>query len=148
MRLGIELVPQTAFFQNLRSELSSRDWDILRRQVYAAAGNKCEVCGGRGRRHPVEAHEVWDYDEDNAVQRLVRLEALCPDCHMVKHFGLAQIQGRENKARAHLAKVNSWGKKQVDDHIREAFETWHRRSDIHWKLDIAWLAAKNITPLK
>jgi len=43
-------------------------WDRLRRQVAAEAGERCEIFGGRGRRWPVECHEVWDYDEEHNVQ--------------------------------------------------------------------------------
>jgi len=145
-RLGLDLVPQSSFFQNLRSELRPRDWDILRRAAYQAAGNVCEICGGRGRRHPVEAHEVWDYDAAGAVQRLAGIIALCPDCHMVKHFGLAQLRGQENKARKHLAKINGWTKQEVDNHIHESFIEWHERSATVWELDLSWLVDKGISP--
>jgi hypothetical protein len=48
-------------------------WDRLRHQVTAEAGNRCEICGGRGRRWPVECHEVWHYDDTTKIQRLERL---------------------------------------------------------------------------
>jgi len=44
--------------------------DRLRRQVPAEAGDRCDICGGRGRRWPVECHEVRDYDDQRKVQRL------------------------------------------------------------------------------
>ena len=40
-----ELVPQSAFCRNLRSELSKSEWDYLRHKVYERAGNRCELCG-------------------------------------------------------------------------------------------------------
>src|SRR5688500_8134041 len=46
--LTVELVPRTCWFSNLRSELSQDEWDRLRRSVYERAGNRCEVCGGKG----------------------------------------------------------------------------------------------------
>lgn len=63
--------------------------DRLRRQVYQAAGDRCEICGGRGTDHPVEAHEVWAYDDTTLVQRLLRMTALCRACRevKVKHYG-------------------------------------------------------------
>lgn len=145
-RLGLDLVPQSCFFKNLRSELCASDWNTLRREAYAAAGYKCEICGGRGKQHPVEAHEVWSYDSATAVQKLTGILCLCPDCHMVKHFGLAQMRGLEAKARKHLAKINDWSLRQVEAHLTEAFDEWRARSQISWTLDITWLDDKGIYP--
>jgi hypothetical protein len=47
--------------------------------------------------------EVWDYDDARMVQRLVRLIALCPAYHEVKHLGLAGRCSRLGPALAHLA---------------------------------------------
>ena len=52
------------------------------------SGERVEARPGRVR------HEVWDYDDARRVQRLVRLIALCPACHEVKHLGLAAKRGR------------------------------------------------------
>jgi hypothetical protein len=77
-RLTVELVPSTCWYTNVRSNVSKAVWDRLRRRVAAEAGKRCEICGGRGRRWPVECHEVWHYDDATKVQRLERLVALCP----------------------------------------------------------------------
>lgn len=145
-RLTVELVPQTCWFSNVRDQVSPRDWDRIRRQVYESAGRCCEVCGGRGPRHPVECHEVWEYDEAVGVQRLVRMIALCPACHEVKHIGLAGIRGRADLAREHLARVNDWPPEVADRYIQEAFATWRSRSARSWALDISSLAAYGIDP--
>jgi hypothetical protein len=97
-RLTIELVPRTCWFSNVRDQVPRGDWDRIRREVYERAGKRCEVCSGRGSRHPVECHEVWEYDETAHVQRLVRMIALCPACHEVKHIGLAGLKGRGEQA--------------------------------------------------
>jgi hypothetical protein len=93
-RLTVELVPSTCWYTNVRSNVSKAVCDRLRRRVAAQTGNRCEICGGRGRRWPVECHEVWHYDDEVKVQRLERLAALCPACHEVKHAGLASKRGR------------------------------------------------------
>lgn len=59
--LQIELVPSTAFGENLRKLLTKTEWDKVRKAVYKRAGYKCEICGGKGEKHPVEAHEEWLY---------------------------------------------------------------------------------------
>jgi hypothetical protein len=69
-RLTVELVPSTCWYINLRSNASKAVWGRLRRRVAAEAGQRCEICGGRGRRWPVECHDVWHYDDSTKVQRL------------------------------------------------------------------------------
>jgi hypothetical protein len=57
-RLTIELVPQTCWFSNVRDRVSREDWDRIRKQVYKRSGQCCEVCGGRGRKHPIRSDLV------------------------------------------------------------------------------------------
>ena len=139
MKLTIELVPKTAWFTNLRSLVSKEQWDKIRNQVYWKAGYKCEVCGGKGRKWPVECHEIWQYDDDNNVQTLIGLIALCPSCHKVKHAGLAKIQGDEELVIEQLMKVNEMTKKEAMTYIEEAFEVWRQRSVSQWEVDITKL---------
>lgn len=145
-RLTVELVPATAWGANLRAVLSRSDWDNLRRKVAMLAGNLCEICGRRGLRHAVECHEVWDYNDKTHVQRLVRLIALCPACHQVKHFGATSMRGQTRAALAHLAKVNHWSYRDAEDHVACALDVWRRRSAHEWTLDLASLRAYGIEP--
>jgi len=145
-RLTVELVPQTCWFSNVRDRVSREDWDRMRSQVYEHASRRCEVCGGRGSKHPVECHEVWEYDETASVQRLVRMIALCPACHEVKHIGLANIKGRGEIAAAHLAEVNGWTPQLTAGYIDQAFDVWKERSARSWSLDVSALTAYGIDP--
>lgn len=138
MKLTIELIPSTSWFSNLRSLLSSSEWDKIRRGCYKNAGYKCEICNGVGTAHPVECHETWDYGTDG-IQRLIGLIALCPNCHEVKHFGLAEIKGRKVEAIAHFCKVNNCSKIDAEKYIKEAFELWNKRSNQKWDLNIELL---------
>ena len=144
IKLSIELVPETCFCSNLRSELPTKDWDIIRKGAYADAGYRCKICSGKGSKHPVEAHEVWEYDEKACVQILVGVIALCPDCHTSKHYGLAQIRGNEGKAISQLMKVNGWSRKEVEKHVCAAFAEWENRSEHKWELDLSWLESRGI----
>jgi len=145
-RLTIELVPQTCWFSNVRDQVSREDWDRIRKQVYRHSAQCCEVCGGRGSKHPVECHEVWEYDETTGVQRLVRMIALCPACHEVEHIGLAGLEGRGEIAAAHLAEVNGWTSQVTAVYIEQAFDVWIERSDRTWSLDVSALAAYGVDP--
>ncbi len=138
-RLTIELVPQTCWFSNVRSEVSPADWDRLRKRTAAHAENHCQICGGRGPKWPVECQELWDYDDARRVQTLTGLLALCPACHEVKHMGFANFRGRGDIAARHLAKVNGWAAPEAERYIAEQFAVWERRSHFQWALDLSWL---------
>ncbi|NJO94588.1 MAG: HNH endonuclease [Hydrococcus sp. RM1_1_31] len=144
IRLTIELVPQTCWFSNVRSEVSKQDWDKLKKITFANAKYQCEICGGRGKKWPVECHEKWHYDDKNKIQKLIGLIALCPACHEVKHMGLANIKGRADIAMQHLAKVNGWSREQTDEYVAQQFHIWEYRSRFQWTLDINWLSQLGI----
>ena len=147
-QLTIELVPQTCWFSNVRSEVSAADWDRLRKAIAIDAGNKCEICGGRGPKWPVECHEIWEYDDTMHRQTLLGLTALCPSCHEVKHIGLANVRGRGHIAAKHLAAVNGWTQPQADTYIAEQFAVWEGRSRFEWTLDLSWLQQCGIVVAK
>lgn len=139
MKLTIELVPRSCWYTNVRSEVTTEQWDRLRKACYKAAGYVCEICGGKGSDHPVECHEIWKYDDDRHTQTLTGLISLCPACHQVKHIGLAQIRGKLEEATEHFASVNGLTRAQALHEIELAFSTYHKRSQHEWKLDISWL---------
>jgi len=143
MKLNIELVPQTCHYKNVRSNVSKQEWDKLRKECYAKAKYKCEICGGRGTKHPVECHEIWYYDDNKRIQSLKGLISLCPTCHMVKHIGLARINGNYELAFNHFMKVNNYSKELANIEINKAFRKWEERSSHTWTLDISWLQNKN-----
>lgn len=138
-QLFIDLVPRSAWLSNLRSELTSAEWDLVRKKTYRQAGFVCQACGGQGPKHPVECHERWSFSTAEAVQTLAGLVALCPACHEATHYGLARVRGREAFARAQLLRVNAWTVAQLNAHVNEAMATYRRRSEIHWTLDTRWL---------
>jgi len=146
-KLTIDLVPATSWFSNVRSEVSKKDWDIIRKEEYAKAGYRCQICAGVGKRHPVECHEIWDYfypSETICTQKLCGFIALCPACHEVKHIGFARIRGREEEATAHLAKVNGWSLNDARRYVKDAFKMWRKRSMSEWDLDLSLLDDMNI----
>jgi 5-methylcytosine-specific restriction endonuclease McrA len=145
VRLTIELVPKTCWYSNVRSNITSDEWDQLRRPVLERAGRVCEVCGGRGQEHPVECHEIWRYDDASRVQKLIGLIALCPSCHRAKHYGLAKRNGHGPETDRHLATVNGWTPEQVKEYVRVVFAIWKLRSEVEWHLDLGWLSAQGIS---
>ena len=126
-KLTIELIPVGTWGSNLRSMMTQTQWDKLRKHCYAEAGHVCEICGdsglNQGRKHAVEAHEIWTYDDANCVQTLERIHILCPRCHQVKHLGRTLKYGGGHKARAHIARVNGMTAQGVRAYEELAFLT-------------------------
>jgi len=142
-KLTIELVPRTAWYTNVRSNVSKDEWDRLRKKSYALANNVCEICGDTGKnqgyKHNVECHEIWHYDDTTKAQTLTGLISLCPYCHKCKHPGLAQINGELNIVINQLMKVNNISKGDAEKLIDDAFSIWRERSKHEWKLDISYI---------
>jgi hypothetical protein len=129
--LSIELVPQSSWYSNVRSNVSKEQWDLIRRESYQKANYLCEICGGKGSTHPVECHEVWEYNEDTKIQKLVRFISLCPNCHKVKHIGLHGVN--EN------IPWNNWDSEMANRYVDNCFAIWSRRSRMAWTLDLDYL---------
>lgn len=144
MILTIELVPKSSWINNVRAIVTKDQWDIIRNKVYDKAWYVCEICGDVGPKHPVECHEIWHYDDDKLIQKLDGMIALCPNCHMVKHMGLAQLQGRGEKSLKHFMKINSLNKKLAEKYIVESFDLWKKRSEKKWTLNLSHLEEYNI----
>ena len=142
-KLAVELIPSTCHFSNVRTTVTAAEWDKIRFISYAAANNKCEICGSHGKlqgyKHFVECHEIWNYDDINHVQTLTGLISLCPICHQVKHIGRSIAIGKIGVCKQQLAKVNKWTPKEIDDHIVSSFELHKERSKHQWTLDISML---------
>ena len=137
-KLNFEIVPDSCWYSNLRSILTPAQWDVVRKEAYARAGGKCSICGGQSPR--LEAHEQWEYDEKNAVQRLKNVIAVCRNCHEVIHIGRTQLMGREREAEEHFMKVNGASYPDYRKALGEANEDHRRRNLIpEWKLDLTYL---------
>jgi hypothetical protein len=149
--LAIELIPKPLWRRNLHDEpwwptesrRRRREQPLCEICCDDKAGTKVRVPAAKGGYVEVfdfvpsqEVHEVWTYDDENHVQTLVRLIALCRACHEVKHFGLATIKGRALQATEHLMRVNGWDKDQAKAHIAEARAQWVERSRYPWTQDL------------
>ena len=145
--LFVDLIPRTCWFTNVRSCVSQRDWERLRRVIVDRADSKCELCGAT--RDPsikrwLEVHERWAYDQPTLTQTLKRLICLCTDCHTVTHFGFAQMRGLGERATEHLMKVNHIDRDEADEQIMDAFDLWDQRNQFIWTLDLTMLTDSGI----
>ena len=138
LKLKVGLVPETCWFKSLRKQMRRSQWDSLRKKVYADQDNVCRVCGADRK---LNCHEVWEYDEERYVQRLIGFQAVCNMCHHVTHFGKAQdlaAQGYLDLGAVieHFTKVNGVGRQVFERHKTEAFRTWWKRSKHEWRSDL------------
>ena len=134
--LFVDVIPTSCWFTNVRSSISRKDWDRVRKHVYERVNFICECCNINTKEHVkftrLEAHERWDYDNITKVQKLMRLIALCHECHEATHMGLAQIRDREVEAKNHLKKVRNFSDDECTLHIKDAFDTWRERNKYEW----------------
>jgi 5-methylcytosine-specific restriction endonuclease McrA len=142
-KLTIELVPKTSWYSNVRSNVSKAEWDRIRKKSYENANHVCEVCGdvgtNQGYKHKLECHEIWQYDDQALTQTLTGLVSLCPYCHLVKHPGLAQMNGKLGIVLKQLQRVNQISVEEAGAMLNEAFEIWRSRSKNNYTLDISFL---------
>lgn len=143
LKLTSELVPSTSWYNNVRTNVTEAQWDLLRGKCYREAQFKCQICGDVGQNqgvyHTVEAHELWEYDDINKTQTLTGLMALCPYCHKAKHPGLANIKGETHIVIRQLMKVNDMREDEADDYLDDCFEQWEERSEHDWELNIEFI---------
>ena len=135
-RLTLELVPRTCWRRNLRRVISKEEWNNLRNRFEAFSG-VCPVCGNGDINSSLHLHEVWHYDVKLKVQKLVKLQPICPDCHDAKHWGRAAKVGLGERATEHLAKVNGWDIPTTFRYIESEMEIHNFLSQYEYKLDVS-----------
>ncbi|TXG85758.1 MAG: HNH endonuclease [Spirochaetes bacterium] len=142
-KLTIELVPETCWYSNVRSNVSRAMWDKIRHKSYALANHKCEICKDTGKnqgyKHAVECHEIWHYDDTTKTQTLTQFISLCPNCHTVKHPGLASINGKTHVVLNQLMKVNKMSMIEAKSYLNSSYEQFEERSKYNWTLDISYI---------
>ena len=144
--LFIDLIPQSCWFKNARSNIDRSNWDYVRNCVYSRVYYICECCGIDTNENNVrlDCHERWNYDQVNNIQSLVRLIALCQYCHESTHMGLAQVQNRGEEAMQHLMNVRNCTIEEAESHKRDAFAIWRKRNQVKWILDLSMLEKNGI----
>lgn len=135
--LNISMIPSEQHGKNLRAMLTKVEWDTLRIQCYIKANYRCELCNGKGKEHPVECHEDWEYNLNKGIQKLRALQAVCPMCHKVIHIGRAFKTGFGDEALRHHRKVNKIRMKTQQRVIDRAKFEWLKREEIEFDLDIS-----------
>ena len=138
LRLTLHLVPETSYGKNLREKIG-RDWQELRR-IRSAHGRKCVYCGWveSGGKY-THLHELWDYDDERHIQKLIGFECVCPDCHSIHHWGFSKFKGLDmDYLLEHACEINGCSESEFRKHIEDSFETWRERSRHTWTTDTSF----------
>jgi hypothetical protein len=145
-----DLIPATSWGSNLHNLLSTRSWDELRHRTFRKTGFRCETCGTD---RNLECHELWEYHEPLpkyleqkacGVQRLVRLMALCADCHETHHLGLANLRGRGDIASDRIRAYNRWTSAEISQYRALLDDRYIRRCECAWLLDLSCVASAQL----
>ena len=146
LRLTIELVPSSCQRSNAR-DLYPEEWkNVVLPAVRQAATPRgadkprCEICGGRDF-NGVVGHEVWEYDDEHAIQRLARVQALCSNCHDVKHILNTKSRGGRyyEEALIRLQRFNGMNRPQAEQYIEESLTVCRERGKHAWRIDLTEL---------
>ena len=116
----------------------------MKQELYEKEGHKCWICGKKGSR--LEAHEFWEYDNKNHVQKLAAIHHLCDMCHKIKHIGFwfYTEPGKEKLEKSelttgdiinHFCEVNKCLEEDFEKHKEEALNLWRERSKHKWEQD-------------
>ena len=139
-KLNFEYVPDGCWYQNLRSALPKELWDMIRKDAYKRFNYQCAVCHKSGK---LEAHERWHYDENQALQTLVDVVALCPACHQVVHIGRTYLIGKGDEAMEHFMQVNACSQAEYHEALQTATALHQKRNKIeNWTTDISWIKGR------
>ena len=137
-KLNFQLVPDGCWKSNLRNILSKKAWDFLKADAKERAGGRCAICGNQTKF--LDAHEVWEYDDKNGVQKLTDIIAVCKDCHSVIHIGHTGLKGDIVRAENHFMTVNKCSYVEMRKAMGEANLEHQRLNKVsEWSLDISYL---------
>lgn len=150
LKLEIELVPSSVWYSSLYQLLPKKAWYRIKQRLYVQEGRKCYICGSTEGRF--SAHEFWEYDDKDHIQRLAGVHHLCNLCHKIKHIGFwcYIARGKANLEREglnredlikHFCTVNDCTTKDFLEHERKAFDAWTERSKHQWKQDFGEFAS-------
>ena len=147
-KLKIDLVPSTVWNDSVHQILKNKNklnkWKAIKKEIFEKEGKKCFIC--KQKSHRYEAHEFWDYNDENHIQTLISIHHLCAMCHRVKHIGfwaysnegiriLHSIGLTKDDLITHFCKVNECSVQDFIMHEEKSFRTWNERNKFEWKQD-------------
>lgn len=138
LKLQMELIPETSHYKNLRNDVGPTKWGKIRKTINVRQNGKCAICDDEPKR--LYCHEIWDYDGNTKVQKLVGFMSVCGNCNLCIHFGFARLQAEKGLIKIddiinHFLKVNNCTMSDFEKHKKEEGIKYRDRSEIEWQLD-------------
>ena len=147
LALMFEFIPITmeaSLYKFLKKTDRKGKWRAIKDELRKKFGNKCQIC--EVTRSHLEAHEVWEYDDETCVQSLAGIQLLCTKCHRVKHFnlyhqsrvrkwGILQSKITKQDLIDHFCSVNDCDEAEFEKQEAKAFKILRERNRIRWKKD-------------
>src|SRR5579885_1150328 len=151
-RIAIETTPETTWGLSLYNLTAPEDWRRIRKTVLKASFYHCQACRAPSRW--LQCDEQWSWNEETGVQTLIGLRALCRQCHLCKHIGLAKGLARQGKINlddliGHYCRVNNCDRAAFDTDDEQAALHYERRAAVKWSVDFgAWRDSLSMEKLK
>lgn len=60
-------------------------------------------------------------------------------CHGTQHYQLSTTLGKQKEIDEHLMKIRQFSQSELEDHIKQAYEIYTKRSEQKWKLDLSMI---------
>lgn len=137
-KLQFEMIPQSCWDRNARNALTREEWDLIRHKVYEKEGMNCHIC--HDFQIYLEAHEVWEFDEEHRIQKLVDIVGICNNCHKTIHYGRTSKHGGDQKAKLWFMYVNQSNEAYFRNSLHDAWERLERLNKItEWELDLSYV---------
>lgn len=152
-RIGIEICPEKCTGINLHSHdiIDINLWKDISNQVRGKQRKTCQCCGvithggNTGEMSEMVAHEVWDFDKENHVQRLVYIACVCKRCHLTIHYvNLLKSQKLDDReciiSKGHYLEVNHCAEVVFEKELDKALMAYRELNQCKegWKLDITY----------
>ena len=138
-KLKPRLVPALLWGMSGHRRLSQRHWRRIRSQVLDAAEGRCRYCGDAYATGMI-CDEVWHYDPDGQVARLMELQIICRACNDVIHLGQARSRlgpRATDAARDRMARVNGTSGSEAQEEINSSWMRWHRLGMVpRWTIEV------------
>ncbi|ARI77842.1 HNH endonuclease [Halobacillus mangrovi] len=125
-KLTVEIrKPSYAQNKTVRNSIPRSLWNSVRNHVQENSDFTCQICGYRVE-EKLQAHEVWEYDEENFLLILKDIQSLCKSCHDLKHIHHVTRRIEDSNTRGfvmqnlkkHFMRVNECTEKDFRKHYR------------------------------
>lgn len=151
MSIQIEVIPTSCIGHNLHSFsiLKHGKWEEISQNVRER--HICQCCNKPFKSSELHAHEVWFFDMETHVQRLVMIASVCEKCHATIHYNFllsnSKVRSREAFiSKAHYMEVNNCEEEDFERDLNKVLAIYRKLNQISekWSMDISYILKENL----